>query len=197
MVIVGLQAEIDTYEVHLFDSVTKVWERGARAPCGYKVTDLIITNGHLFCVTINWDVVAYNLELKEWSRIEVPDDMRPCLMEHQGKLLMGNAFISDEGLFSGAVVFEVELPSRQVRQVLQMQDEFLQELKRREGDDSCGIEFLEGNTICIRLDTNRQRLLMYKALKGCWQWLPECPVEGSSEMIEPCYYYKPALDVSV
>lgn len=197
VVIIGLQPEIDTYEVHVFDSTTGDWERGARAPCGFKVTDPVITNGHLFCVTINWDIVAYNLDRKEWSRIEVPDDMRPSLMAHNDRLLMGNVFISDDGLFSHVMVFDVELPTRQVRQVGEMPEDLLQELNDREGHDSFGVEFLEGNTISIRLDTNKQRLLMYHAPRGTWRWLPECPAEGSSDMIEPCYFYKPTLDCTL
>ena len=134
VVIIGLQPEIDTYEVHVFDSTTGDWERGARAPCGFKVTDPVITNGHLFCVTINWDIVAYNLDRKEWSRIEVPDDMRPSLMAHNDRLLMGNVFISDDGgLFSHVIVFDVELPTRQVRQVGEMPEDLLQEIKQRPG----------------------------------------------------------------
>ena len=193
VVIIGRQPDTVTYEVHVFDSTTGDWERGARAPCSYKVTDPVITNGHLFCVTY-WDIIAYNLDRKEWSRIEVPDDMRPTLMVHNDRLLMGNIFISDDGLFSHVLVFDVELATRQLRQVGEMPEDLLQELSDWGGPQDYEVEFLEGNTISIRLDINKQRLLVYHAARGTWRWLPECPAEGYSNRIEPCYSYKPTLD---
>ena len=194
VILIVFQSENDTFEVHVFDSVLQMWEKGSRAPYGHKVTNLVCVSGCLYCVTINWDVVSYNLDLKEWSRIEVPDDLRPCLLEHDGRLLMGNAFISDSGYFAKVVVFE--LLQREVRQITMMGDEFLQELNSRDGDNY-GIQFLEGSTICIRLDRDNQKLLIYEPSSRSWQWLPECPAQGFSDVDEPCYIFKPRLDAHV
>ena len=194
VILVLFQSENNTFEVHIFDSGLKVWEKGTRAPYGHKVSNLVCVSGCLYCVTINWDVVSYNLHLKEWSRIEVPDDLRPCLLGHDGKLLMGNALISEGGYFAKIVVCEVGL--REMKQITTMPEEFLEELNNRDRGNF-GIEFLEGSTICIRLDRDNQKLLIYEPSSRSWQWLPECPAGGFSDVVEPCYVFEPRLDTVV